>query len=229
MTLGEALHALAADRQDPEGWETVMSELALLARGPSVIPAHREESEGFVLEKLLSEVGQPGWVEGIDHPEAYVAKMLINRSRSLYRREKRRREVEERGPAPVAPSAPPPPAPHRGRLEELYRTALKRRQARYRPHLEAAWEDLQSVLDGGSLADAISARGEEPDKKALNKAYKAQERLRQAFVDVIEFRVWAEKWSQEDGEVYLEEVRLLLRCQGRGFSGVFRAEVRHDD
>ncbi len=188
MTLGEALRALVADGQDPDAWETVLSELTGLARSPSVVPEHREESVMDTLERLLGLVHRPGWVAGLDHPEAYVRRMLANRSRDLYRREKRRRDKEARGPAPVAPSAPPPPMPDAARIEELYRKALSRRQPRYRHHLETAWADLERVLGGATLSEALAARGEEPTDKALTSAYKAQERLRKAMLDVIDYR-----------------------------------------
>ncbi len=229
MTLGEALRALAQDAGHVEGWQAVLTELERLSRSSGVVPAFREESVGDVLEKLLQCVRQPGWVEDKAHPEAYVRTMLSNRSRSLLRREKRRQAIEEQGPKPVAPADPPPPLPDRKRLEELYTKARSRRQPRYRHHLEAAWTDLDAVLGGATLTQALEARGEEATPKALNSAYKAQERLRTAMLDVIDYRRSTGNWTDADAEVYTEEVRLLLRCQGRGLSGVSGGEKRHDD
>lgn len=227
MTLGEALRALVADRSDPAGWTTVMSELDRLARSSSVVPQHREDSVSDVLEKLLHLVADPGWLDRVAHPEAYVRTMLVNRSRSLNRREKRRREKEAHGPAPVPPLTPPPPVPDAARLQELYRAAYEKRPKRYRHHLEAAWADLCRVLEGETLGAALAARGEEPTRPAVNAAYKAQERLRKAMLAVIDDRRASGRWTPDDAEVYQEEVRLLLRCQGRGLSGVSGGEVRH--
>jgi len=220
MTLREALQALAADGADPDAWLAVMEHVQALSRGPSVVPKHREQCVLDVIEKLLSCVRQPGWIDGVDHPRAYVRTMLANRSRSLHRREQRRAAIEAAGPKPVAPSDPPPPLPHQGRLEELFRKALSRRQPRYRPFLQQAWDDLQQVLAGATLGDAIEARGEAVSTKTINAAYKSQERLRQALLDVIAYRRETGGWTREDAEVYEAEVRLLLRCQGRARSGV---------
>jgi DNA-directed RNA polymerase specialized sigma24 family protein len=224
VTLAEALAQLQEHPRDGDAGATILAELQALSRRQGVVPQHREEALLDVQLKVLNLIGA-GRFETVPSPRGFIFTMLKRRSIDLWRKAKRRREAQDRIPAPQAPDAPPPPAPDGPRLRELFQKALSRRQERYRPPLQQAWDDLLRVLAGATLADALGERGGEVTAASLNRAYKAQERLRSALLDVIEYRSKVGSFNPDDADVYRREVMLLVRCQGRGLGRVSKDEV----
>ncbi len=220
MTLAEALASLERASDDSEAWGALSSEVERLSRRAGVIPRFREDSVEDVQMKLLEMARARGFAHVEGNPESYVFRMLANRSIDLNRSADRRRKRELASPVPRAPLDPPREAPNMDRIGQLYDKALSRREQRYRSHLQQAWHDLDRILDGDTVAQILSTRGIEPTGKAVAKVYKSQERLREAMLAVIDLREGTGKYSRDDAHDYRREVQLLIRCQGRGLSGV---------
>lgn len=228
MTLAEALEALASGSSDEAGL-VLWDELKRLARGSNrIVPRFREQAVDDALMIILKKVRIPGFLATVANPEAYCRTIVANRSIDLKRKEDRELRHSLSAPKPVAPDDPGDDAPDLLRLHELFKKARSRRQERYRPHLDQAWDDLLGVLQGSSIAEILEGRGEAATSAALNRAYKSQERLRKALVDVIEYKRALGSWSDDDCSIYEAEIRLLIRCQGRGHSHVYDHGGDHD-
>ena len=220
MTLVEALQRLTRDRADAEAAQVLVDTLDRIGRHPSVVAEFREESVQDVLALTFELIDdgrfRPDSDRRIRKPSAYLRTSVRNRSIDSLRRTRRERASSDGRPA-VAHTSPPPPRVELGLIEPLYRKAVSRREPRYRPHLEQAWRQILAVLGDKSLPEVLAAElGRVPSSAELNRAYKAHERLRDAMLKVVQYREELGSLGEEDADVLRSELRLLIRCQGRG-------------
>lgn len=213
LDLKTALSRMRTDPTDAENWLVLETTIETLKRGGSVVQQHADDAARDVLLKAVERARRDGF-EDVDTPKAYLRRMLVNRSIDLHRKVSREQHRDDLDQC-AEERRPPPQVPRDWELlNEVFRVARFRREARYRPVLQQSWDEIVARASSGrSTLEVLSDAGKPHDAAALNRAYTAHRRCRRALQEAADWMLSTDKLDPEAHDRATFEVKRLLRCQ----------------
>jgi len=171
--------------------------------GEDGLSAGQEDAVQQVLLKVVLMVQQKRFPPLADdaHAAAYLTTMLANYWLSVVRREGRELPSERVADSPVETETDDAGRRVREALERAIEHACALARSDRRENLRAAWQDALALCVGELPAPAEDARRDDEDgwRRARNRRYQEQRRLRLSLGDAIDDLVAREELSAQDG------------------------------